>query len=228
MIRLNQRLRFLLIVGILASYSAVIRAQSISEIPEDDVQFWNDTTFAVPLGSKVDFVLLGTFRLGDNLTTAIDGRWGAGWVIKPHKYLSFNPFFYHRKAKAPNAPVDEVEDRLTLAATFRYPIGKLSLVHRSAFEHRWRRPQRDAWRYRARGQIEYPFTVGKTKLTGFVANEVFYDWSVRDWVRNRFAVGISRTFNKHVTLDLYILRQNDGRSRPGDITVLGSQLRLRM
>ena len=36
-----------------------------------------------------------------------------------------------------------------------------------------------------------------------------------DWVRNRFSVGGSHAFNKHLTLEMYVMRQNDGRSRPG-------------
>ena len=70
--------------------------------------------------------------------------------------------------------------------------------------------------------------IRKAKFTGYVSDEVFYDWSLHHWVRNRFAVGANHAFNKHFTLDLYIMRQNDGRTRPGDITILGSQMRFRM
>ncbi|MEJ7712427.1 MAG: hypothetical protein WKF84_21880 [Pyrinomonadaceae bacterium] len=56
----------------------------------------------------------------------------------------------------------------------------------------------------------------------FVADEVFYDWSVDDWVRNRFTIGVSKVFNKTFTGDLYYMRQNDGRSRPGDLHVIGT------
>ena len=61
----------------------------------------------------------------------------------------------------------------------------------------------------------------------FASDEVFYDWSFDAWVRNRFAVGVSRKFNKYFTGDLYYMRQNDGRSRPGDLHIIGATYRLR-
>jgi len=35
-------------------------------------------------------------------------------------------------------------------------------------------------------------------------------------------------FNKHFTLYVYGMRQNDGRTRPGDLNIVGTQLRFRM
>ena len=193
---------------------------------KSDTQFWNDTQLIIPMNKKVDFVLTLTTRTRLNVSNLVDERWGVGWVIKANKYLSFNPFYFHREAHPPHGK-PEREDRLTLGATLRFPVGKFTLVERNWFERRWRAPQVNAWRYRIRGQIEHPFTIKKTKFTGYVSDEVFYDWSVHDWVRNRFTVGANHAFNKHFTLDLYIMRQNDGRSRPGDITILGSQLRFK-
>ena len=62
----------------------------------------------------------------------------------------------------------------------------------------------------------------------FVADEVFYDWVVNRWVRNRFSVGGIKVFNKHFTQDFYYLRQNDGVSIPGDLNVIGTTLRFRL
>ena len=45
-------------------------------------------------------------------------------------------------------------------------------------------------------------------------------------MRNRFGVGASHVFNKHFTGDLYVMRQNDGRTRPGNINIIGTVLRL--
>jgi hypothetical protein len=201
------------------------RAQS--PVPKSDVQFWNDTQLAVPLGPKVDFVLQTTLRLRSDVTSAVDGRWGVGWVFKPNKYLSFNSFYFHREGKPPNGR-RETEERLTLGATVRFPVGKFTVSQRNWFERRWRQPQVDSWRYRNAVLIEHPFTIRKKKFTLAMGDEVFYDWSLRDWVRNRVAVGASHAFNKHFTLYLYVMRQNDGRARPGDITILGSQMRFRM
>jgi hypothetical protein len=62
----------------------------------------------------------------------------------------------------------------------------------------------------------------------FIGDEVFYDWSIDRWVRNRFATGGTKVFNKHFTQDIYYLRQNDGVSIPGDLNVIGTILRVKL
>jgi hypothetical protein len=202
-------------------------AQSQTQVPEADNQSWNDFQLAIPLSKTIDFTIQGTLRIGDNLTKPVDGRWGFGAAFKLNKYLSFTPFYFHREARPPNGR-HEREDRATLGATLRVPVGKFTLSERNWFERRWRAPQVDAWRYRNAVLLEHPFKIGKAKFTFAIGDEVFYDWSLHDWVRNRFAVGASHAFNKHVTLYVYGMRQNDGRSRPGDINIIGTQWRFRM
>ena len=202
-------------------------APAQTRVPKADTQSWTDIQLAIPLNKKVDFTIQGTVRIGGNLTTPVDGRWGFGGVFKLNKYLNFTPFYFHREARPPNGR-PEREERLTLGATLRFPLGKFTLTERNWFEHRWRAPQVNAWRYRNAVLIEHPFKIGKTKFSFAIGDEIFYDWSLHGWVRNRFATGVSHVFNKHLTLYVYGMRQNDGRSRPGDINIIGTQWRFRM
>lgn len=201
--------------------------QAQTPIPKADTQSWNDVQLTVPLNQKVDFLIQGTVRIGGNLTTAVDERWGFGFNYKAWKYVTLNELYFHREAKPPNGR-QEHEDRLTFGATLRVPVKKFTLIDRNWFERRWRSPQVEAWRYRNRIQLEHPFKIGKAKFTWYVSEEPFYDWSQHDWVRNRFSVGASHVFNKHFTGDLYLMRQNDGRTRPGDVNIIGTVLRFRM
>jgi hypothetical protein len=202
-------------------------AQAQTPVPKADTQSWNDVQLTVPLNNKVDFLIQGTLRIGGNLTTAVDERWGFGFNYKAWKYITLNELYFHREAKPPHGR-QEHEDRLTLGATLRVPVKKFTLIDRNWFERRWRSPQVEAWRYRNRIQLEHPFKINKAKFTWFVSEEPFYDWSQHDWVRNRFGVGASHVFNKHFTGDLYVMRQNDGRTRPGDVNIIGTVLRFRM
>jgi hypothetical protein len=196
-------------------------------VPKSDNQSWNDVQLTVPLTKVADFTMQGTIRLGDNVTQTVDQRWGAGFVIKINKYLSFNPFYFHREARPPNGR-HEHEDRATLGATVRLPAGKFTVSDRNYFERRWREPQLNAWRYRNRLQLEHPFEVGKKEFTWFVSDEIFYDWSVHVWTRNRASAGITHTFNKHLTLELYYTRQNDSHTRPGDLNIIWSAWRIKL
>ena len=203
------------------------QAAAQSRIPENDTQNWNDIQLTIPLNKKVDFLVQGTLRMGDNLTTAVDERWGAGFNYKVNQYLTLGASFLNREARPPNGR-RERETRGTLAVTLQNTFGKFMVSDRNWFERRWREPQVDAWRYRNRVRLEHPFKLGKTKFNWFISDEIFYDWSVNDWVRNRAAIGASHAFNKHFTGELYYLRQNDGRSRPGDLHVIGTTLRFKL
>ena len=120
------------------------------------------------------------------------------------------------------------ENRLSLPVQLRFDVGKFRLTDRNQFERRLRNSGIKASRYRQRLQVEHPVGPDGLALSLFVADEVFYDWSVDRWVRNRFSVGGITVFNKHFTQDFYYLRQNDGLSVPGDLNVIGTTLRVRL
>lgn len=221
------RLFFLPLIAILPYPTGQSPAQSQTRVPKADTQSWNDVQLAIPLSKKVDFLIQGSVRIGGNLTKVVDERWGFGFNYKAWKYVTLSELYFHREAKPPNGR-QEHEDRLSLGATARFPLGKFTLSDRNLFERRWREPQVDAWRYRNAVLLEHPFKIGKTKFTLAISDEIFYDWSQHDWVRNRFAVGASHAFNKHFTLYVYGMRQNDGRTRPGDLNIIGTAMRFRM
>jgi Protein of unknown function (DUF2490) len=203
------------------------RAQTPSKVPKADTENWNDVQLTITLSHKVDFLIQGTVRIGGNLTTPVDERGGFGFNYKVQKYITLNELYFHREATPPNGR-HEYEDRLSFGATLNIPIGRFTLVNRNWLERRWRHPQVDAWRYRNRVRLEHPFKLHEQQFTYFVSDEVFYDWSLHDWVRNRFAVGANHAFNKHFTGELYFMRQNDGRTRPGDINIIGTVMRFRL
>src|SRR5712671_7063789 len=200
------------------------RAQT--KVPKADTESWNDVQLTIPLSRKVDFLIQGTVRIGDNLTAPVDERWGFGFNYRIQKYLTLNELYFHREATPPKGK-HEYEDRLSFGATLNIPIGRFTISNRNWFERRWREPQVDAWRYRNRLQVEHPFQINKKKFTWFVSDEVFYDWSLHVWPRNRLSGGVSHPFNKHLTLELYYTRQNDSHTRPGDLNIIWSAWRIK-
>jgi hypothetical protein len=205
----------------------VVNATAQSRVPKSDNQSWNDVQITVPMTKVVDFLGQVTLRLGDNATQTADQRWGVGFAFKVNKYLTFTPFYFHREARPPNGR-HESEDRGTLGAVVKFPVGKFSISDRNWFERRWRDPQVNAWRYRNRILLDHPFQINKKKFTWFVSDEFFYDWSLHVWPRNRAAGGITHPFNKHVTLELYYTRQNDSHTRPGDLNIVWATWRIKL
>ncbi len=215
-------------VIIVALHSGDVFAQSrATSPPEKDTQNWNDVQVAVPVNEKLDLVFYGTLRIGRNIHRPVDERAGVGISIKAGKYLTFAPFYTYI-ATQPYEGRKGYENRLSFPATLRFTAGKWTISDRNLIQRRLLSSRSDVTQYRNRLQVDHPVGPKKLALKVFVTDEVFYDWSVDDWVRNRFAVGVSKVFNKNFTGDLYYMRQNDGRSRPGDLHVIGTTFRFRL
>lgn len=205
----------------------VVASNTFAQTPQTDNQQWTDVQLTVPVTSKVDFNILGTLRLGRDISHPVDERIGAGFTFRVGKYVTVGPHYLHIGMQ-PVAGRRVWENRLTLPITLRFNVEKFRLSDRNQIERRLRNSGAKSTRYRNRFQVEHPIGPDKLSLSLFVADEVFYDWSVDRWVRNRFAVGASKVFNKHFTQDFYYLRQNDSFSSPGDLNVIGVTLRFRL
>jgi len=217
-------LRTILYAGLLlCALSSLASAQAI----RSDNQEWNDIQLAVPLTKDFDVNLLGTLRLGRDISRPVDERVGVGFTFRWGKYFSVSPNFV-AIGMQPFRGRKVWENRITLPVTLRFTAGKFRLSDRNQFERRIRNSGLKNWRYRNRFQVEHPVGSDKWALSLFVADEVFYDWAVDRWVRNRFSVGGIKVFNKHYTQEFYYLRQNDGVSLPGDLNVIGTTLRFRL
>ena len=219
---INRPVRILLLPSFLCLSVAVL-----GQVDHTDNQQWNEVQFAIPLTKTIDFNVLGTLRLGRNITRPVDERLGLGTTFRFGKYFSTSPnYLYIATQPVRNRRV--WESRLSLPATVRLNAGDFRLSERNLIERRIRHPGTNSWRYRNRFQVEHPLGQKDWHLSWLVADEVFYDWAVNRWVRNRFQVGVAKVFNKHYTQDFFYLRQNDGVSVPGDLNVIGTVLRLRL
>lgn len=202
-------------------------ASAQSLIDHTDNQQWTDVQLAVPINKKFDFNILGTLRLGRDISRPVDERVGAGFTWKIGQHWQIAPNYVHIGMQ-PVRNRKIWENRLTLPVTFRFNVNKFRVSDRNQFEHRIRNSGVRLNRYRNRFQVEHPLGKKDWGLSWFVADEVFYDWAVDRWVRNRILVGAIKVFNKHFTQDIYYLRQNDGVSIPGDLNVIGTVLRFRL
>jgi hypothetical protein len=196
-------------------------------VDRTDNQVWSDVQVAVPVTKQFDFNVLGTLRLGRDINRPVDERVGVGFTFKAGKYFTVSPNYLHIGMQ-PFRGRKIWENRLTFPVMLRFNAGKFRLSDRNQFERRIRNSGARSTRYRNRFLVEHPIGDSKWGLSFIIGDEVFYDWAVNRWVRNRFAVGVSKVFNKHFTQELFYLRQNDGISIPGDLNVIGTTLRFRL
>jgi hypothetical protein len=212
--------RVALLLAIASGGCVTVSAQS-TKPPRDDTQIWTETQVAMPLDKNISLVLLGVIRFGRNVSRPVNERIGAGVSFKAGKYLTLFPFYFH-VASQPTPNSHSAEDRITLEAAFKFPAGRFIIGDRNRIEFHLRRLAPNFTQYRNRMQLEHPVKLGKLEISAFLADEVFYDSIANAWIRNRIYAGASKTINKHFTLDLYYVRQNDSHSHPGDINALGT------
>ena len=202
-------------------------AASAQVLPDrSDTQNWNDVYLTVPVTGPFDVILQGTIRNGRNISRPVDERLGLGFSFRLGKYVTVVPNYLYIGMQ-PFEGRRIFENRLSLLTAVRFPVGRFTVSDRNLFERRIRRPL-NSTRYRNRLQIEHPIGPKDYKLSLYVSDEVFYDWSFDAWVRNRAAIGVSKVVNKHMTVELYYMRQNDSHSIPGDLHVIGTSWRFRL
>jgi hypothetical protein len=210
---------------VLLLFAASASAQVITET--EDFQSWNEVQLTVPMTKEFDFYTAVTMRFGKNVSRLNDGRFAIGFVWKPTKSFSVQPFYWHIRARNSRSQF-RIEHRLNLRATYKFPFKKFGLSHRSWFEYRMR-PTGNTWRYRPSLTFEKELPekfIPKAKF--YITEEPFYDSATKKFSRNRFTVGINKTINKNLSVDVYYMRQNDGFSRPGDLNVIGTSWKIKV
>jgi hypothetical protein len=114
----------LLVMSLAAMFAYVSpNAQGQSKVPKADTESWNGFQLQIPMNKKADFLIQGTVRIGGNLTTPVDERWGFGFNYKIQKYVTLNELYFHREAKPPNGK-HESEDRISFGATSSVSISR--------------------------------------------------------------------------------------------------------
>jgi hypothetical protein len=215
----------LIIWGILLLGLISVKAQTPPLLDQDDIQSWNDVQLTVPMTKQFDFVTQITGRFGKNVTRVNDGRFQIGFVYKPNKSWTLQPFLWFIRARNARGQF-RTENRLNLRVGYKFPTKGFGLSHRSWFEYRIRNTG-NTWRYRPSLTFEKDLPK-KFNAKIYLTEEPFYDSALNKFSRNRFTVGINKTLTKNLSVDLYFMRQNDGNSRPGDLSVIGTTWKVRL
>jgi hypothetical protein len=206
--------------------------------PETDVQFWSDTSVAVPLVKKknkqekdvekIGFFLTGAFRAGGNVSRPIDKRIGFGFDFFVNQYFRFTPSYFYR-AGQPDKFKKEYEHRVRFDFNLGKKWSRFSLSDRSRIEYRIRNSTADSVRYRNKLQLNIPVKKNNEEIfTPFVATEPFYDFRARKWTRNEFSVGVNRKINNNLSADFFYLLQNNRGSGLRIVNAFGVNLKFKI
>jgi|CXWL01.1.fsa_nt_gi hypothetical protein len=218
--------KLLLSIVVTAFCSAVILSQTTAQ-DDEDFQSWNDFSVTVPLNKRVDLSFNSTIRITNNISRFNEGRVGAGISVKLTKAFSIAPSYTYIEARNSSGRF-RTENRYSLRGTYKFPTKGFGLSHRSTYEYR-ARSSGNSWRYRAALTFEKALPgkfLPKAKI--IITEDAFYISTTRKFSRNRFSIGINKSVNSHLSVEVYYLRQNDGFSHPGDLNVLGTSWKIHL
>lgn len=210
---------------LLSAILAILSTSAFSQDPppEDDVQFWNETSVSFPLlkttdeagkkETKLEGFISGNLRVGQNIRHFTDERIGFGIKYKINKYFSATSSYLYAAEQAYKGARNGYEHRLRFDFEAEKKWKRFSLKDRNRIEYRIRNSRSDSTRYRNKIQLKLPVkNDGREIVTPFIANEVYYDFSKSEWSRNELSGGISKKVHNNLTMELfYMLQNNTGR-----------------
>lgn len=195
-----------------------LAADAQSEPLDSDFQVWSETTISIPVkksedkdrkeSDKLSLLFLGTLRLGQNRLFPVDVRVGAGFDYKINKYFSFSPTYVYRRGEALRNR-KEYEHRIRFDLTVGQKWKNFSIKDRSRVEYRARNSRSDSVRYRNKFTFSFPVKQsGKEIFSPFIANEIYYDFTAKEFSTNEISAGISKKFDDNFSADFFYVRRD--------------------
>ena len=207
-------------------------------LPDSDFQVWNETTLVVPVvkerdksgkeSDRLSLIFLGAIRLGQNRLYPAELRAGAGFDLKLTKYWSFSPTYIYRRGE-PIRDRKEYEHRLRFDLTVGEKWKHFSIKDRSRIEYRIRNSRADSVRYRNKFTFAFPVRHKDQEIfSPYVSDEVYYDFTAKEFTTNEISVGISRKLSKNVSTDIFWLRRDFSSGQIRFLNAVGANLKIRI
>ena len=191
----------------------------------DETQQWSELKFVAKASSHIDIFAATTLRLAEVEPTVNRVSGQLGLNLHAAKWLTLSPNYQY----IVNEPTEETsswEHRPGIVTAFGFPIGSAQATLSTSFEYRVREGRGDSWRLRPKLKLKHALGPKNWKLDGYLANELFFDSTEDDVVRDRFFAGLEKKLGDHWTGDLYYCRQHDIRSSTPDLNIIGVSMTL--
>jgi hypothetical protein len=212
--------RILLIVGLL--FLSVGRACAYDD---HDFQVWNTEVEEFKIGRDSKIALEEEFRWGDNASEFWYHHYDAGFFYSLEKWLSigggYRRIYELKKGKF------KLENEPYLVASLLWDMEGFKIEDRSRLEYRHFGYQDDAWRYRNKVTVKFPWKFTKMEIQPYVSDEVLIGFSsINELNQNRFSSGLAMSLTKNAKAEIYYMLQTGKSSGDWkDANVLGTKLK---
>jgi hypothetical protein len=210
----------------LLAFATLLPAASDASDPGEKTELWNELRITAKWSDRVDLIAAGALRFEDNFSVMNRASLQLGLNLRPMPWLTFTPN-YQYIAHDPAEDVRTHEHRPGLLTAVRIPIERAEITLSTGIEYRIRENKEDSWRVRPKVKVEHPFGPEQWNLSGYTADELFYDSSANEFVHNRFFFGIEKKVATNWSANIYYCRQHDLQGRKPDLDIIGVSIGVR-
>lgn len=168
----------------------------------DDTQYWNEFIFEFGLCGRFAAEVALEQQFVDDISEFALYNVTVEPSYKISERLSLGIGYRYEREK------DEgdwlTEHRYWPHVTLKHEIGEWKIKLKSKLEFRDLKHD-DVWRIRTKLKIQRPLHIASFKITPFLSEEPFYDFSDDRWNQNRAAVGLTTELRKHTDFTIYYM-----------------------
>lgn len=192
---------------------------------DGDFQVWNTDIEEFKINQDSKIALEEEFRWGDNANEFYYHHYDVGVFYTLNKHWNIGGGYRHvyelskGKFKLENEPY--------LTATLSLEKKGFALDSRNRIEYRHFDYKADAWRYRNKFTLKFPWKFTKIQIQTYAAEEIFFGFGgMNQFNQNRFSSGLSMNLTKNIKAEIYyMLVSAKSSGRWVDSNVLGTKLK---
>jgi hypothetical protein len=231
-------MKFLSIKALISGFSSIaisiilLFGTAPNGFAEDDLEYWSEYKFSVPLASGDEVFYNPQFRIRDDISDFFYHEHRLGYSYKQWKNLGVGVHYLFGRTEPSKGPWKN-ENRAELDLTPKWSWGDYNFSVRGRAELRHIEGSSGdplEWRFRLKPGISTEMEVLGHTIYPYITDDVFYDAEKGVWNQNRVYVGFSaplgKICGKSLTGDVYYLFKSN-RSTAGDwssTSVIGTKL----
>ena len=199
----------------------------------DDFQSWNSLELSKRFGTAWEIFFLPEIRIRDNAGDLFyhEYRQGVRWKPSKHLQLGLNNLFVRNASSG--KPREEHAGELDITPKATVGPFDLSLRWRVALRAAQGSSGEQEWQMRLMPKMAFPTQLAGHKITPYVADDLFYDYTRAAWNQNRVFLGVAVPLGKALGADVgvevyYMLQSQLGQRHDWNSNhILGTRLSVR-
>ncbi|MDD5454407.1 MAG: DUF2490 domain-containing protein [Candidatus Ratteibacteria bacterium] len=174
------------------------------------------------INDNLSFKVKPEFRYNDDMSTHYYSHFDIGLDWKINKYFTLGP--YYQYVDQSKDDVWAVEYRPHLDGTFSLKFFDWSISDRNKMEYRIKEDN-EFFRYANKLTIKTPkFT--EFEIQPYVADEMFYDFDVKEWNKNNAFAGVDFKIVENLTASIYYFTESNKKEDDWtEVSGLGTSLK---